>query len=72
MRGWRLILRPRQWTQPWRGGRVVDGSGLENRRRETFRGFESRPLRFDRVTETTDTDPRAPLQRGFSLVADLM
>ncbi len=31
---------------PWRGGRVVDGSGLENRRRETFRGFESRPLRF--------------------------
>ena len=29
----------------WRGGRVVDGSGLENRRSESFRGFESHPLR---------------------------
>ncbi len=25
----------------WRGGRVVDYSGLENRRTATFRGFES-------------------------------
>ena len=32
----------------WRGGRVVDGSGLENQRSESFRGFESRPLRFNR------------------------
>ena len=30
----------------WRGGRVVDGSGLENQRSESFRGFESRPLRL--------------------------
>jgi hypothetical protein len=28
-----------------RGGRVVDGSGLENRRPERVRGFESHPLR---------------------------
>ena len=32
--------------QPWRGGRVVDGSGLENRRAERHRGFESHPLRL--------------------------
>ena len=38
----------------WRGGRVVDGSGLENRRGESLRGFESRPLRFDRIRR----DPR--------------
>ncbi len=30
---------------PWRGDRVVDGTGLENRRGETHRGFESLPLR---------------------------
>ena len=29
----------------WRGGRVVDGSGLENQRCESIRGFESHPLR---------------------------
>ena len=29
----------------WRGGRVVDGSGLENRQSESSRGFESHPLR---------------------------
>ena len=29
----------------WRGGRVVDGSGLENRQAERPRGFESHPLR---------------------------
>lgn len=29
----------------WRGGRVVDGSGLENRQGESPRGFESHPLR---------------------------
>ena len=32
-------------ANPWRGGRVVDGSGLENRRAERHRGFESHPLR---------------------------
>lgn len=50
----------------WRGGRVVDGSGLENQRSESFRGFESRPLRvsllssaalgFQRI-ETTGIGP---------------
>ena len=29
----------------WRGGRVVDYSGLENRRTAMYRGFESLPLR---------------------------
>jgi hypothetical protein len=28
-----------------RGGRVVDGSGLENRQGASLRGFESHPLR---------------------------
>ena len=28
-----------------RGGRVIDCSGLENRRTERYRGFESLPLR---------------------------
>ena len=33
-------------TKPfWRGGRVVDCTGLENRRTERYRGFESLPLR---------------------------
>ena len=30
-----------------RGGRVVDGSGLENRQSASSRGFESHPLRRD-------------------------
>ena len=30
----------------WRGGRVVDCTGLENRRTERYRGFESLSLRF--------------------------
>ena len=29
----------------WKGGRVVDYSGLENRRTERYRGFESLPFR---------------------------
>ena len=33
-----------------RGGRVVDRAGLENRRRETVRGFESHPLRHPLIT----------------------
>ena len=28
-----------------RGGRVVEGNGLENRQRASVRGFESHPLR---------------------------
>ena len=31
----------------WRDGRVVDYNGLENRRTERYRGFESLSLRFD-------------------------
>ncbi len=31
---------------PGMGGRVVECSGLENRRRVTFRGFESHPIRY--------------------------
>ena len=28
------------------GGRVVEGTGLENRQAEMLRGFESHPIRF--------------------------
>ena len=28
------------------GGRVVEGTSLENWRRATYRGFESHPIRF--------------------------
>ena len=31
----------------WKGGRVVDYSGLENRRAERHRGFESLPFRSE-------------------------
>ena len=31
----------------WRGDRVVEGTGLENRRSESYRGFESHPLRHN-------------------------
>jgi hypothetical protein len=33
----------------WRGGRVVDGSGLENRQGASPRGFESHPLRHAQI-----------------------
>ncbi len=33
------------WEQIRRDGRVVDCNGLENRRTETYRGFESLSLR---------------------------
>ncbi len=36
----------------WRGDRVVDGNGLENRRGATHREFESRPLRQRKDTRT--------------------
>src|ERR1035437_8911598 len=39
----RVIVRPRPAHR--RGGRVVYSVGLENRSRETDRGFESHPLR---------------------------
>ena len=32
----------------WKGGRVVDYSGLENRRAERHRGFESLPFRREK------------------------
>jgi hypothetical protein len=55
-----------------RGGRVVDGSGLENRRGESLRGFESRPLRFNRRSKTTEIAPKARPQRFFPLAAHLV
>ena len=36
---------PKQTRRTWRGGRVVDCGGLENRWSERIRGFESLPLR---------------------------
>ena len=36
--------------KPWRGGRVVDCTGLENRRTERYRGFESLSLRRNKPT----------------------
>ena len=37
--------------KPWRGGRVVDCTGLENRRTERYRGFESLSLRRKRFNK---------------------
>ena len=39
-----------------RGGRVVDGSGLENQRRESVRGFESHPLRSSENEKKAKSD----------------
>lgn len=39
----------------WRDGRVVDYNGLENRRTERYRGFESLSLRF-RYSEQTNRE----------------
>ena len=38
-------------NSPWRDGRVVDYSGLENRRTERYRGFESLSLRREHIKE---------------------
>ena len=38
-------------NKPWRGGRVVDCTGLENRRTERYRGFESLSLRKKRFNK---------------------
>ena len=37
-----------QVPQLRRGGRAVEGTGLENQRSESYRGFESHPLRQPR------------------------
>ena len=44
----------------WRDVRVVEGTGLENRRCESIRGFESHSLRqiFLRIEFNTLTEPR--------------
>ena len=49
----------------WRDGRVVDYSGLENRRTERYRGFESLSLRF-RYSEQTN---REILTKNVSIIA---
>ena len=58
----KILRRPPSWDYGggggiaapilWRGGRVVDGSGLENQRSESFRGFESRPLRSNNIARS--------------------
>ncbi len=35
----------------WRDGRVIDCSGLENRRTARYRGFESLSLRFEQLRD---------------------
>ena len=39
------LLKRNTYAKHWKGGRVVDYSGLENRRAERHRGFESLPFR---------------------------
>ena len=39
----------------WKGGRVVDCNGFENRRSESYRGFESLPFRLALLVELVDT-----------------
>ena len=43
-----------------RGGRVVDGSGLENRRGESLRGFESHPLRSISISRRSPSKAHLP------------
>ena len=40
------LFRLQNGNHHWRDGRVVDYNGLENRRTERYRGFESLSLRF--------------------------
>ena len=40
----------------WRGGRVVDCTGLENRRTERYRGFESLSLRRKRFNKLKNNE----------------
>ena len=46
-----------------RGGRVIDCSGLENRRTERYRGFESLPLRNLKRKLLDDSNLRFFLQK---------
>ena len=55
------------WLLPWRGGRVVDGSGLENRRAERHRGFESHLLRFPPMQDGQHLERRGQFQRREEL-----
>ena len=41
------LLKRNTYNKHWKGGRVVDYSGLENRRAERHRGFESLPFRSE-------------------------
>ena len=45
------LLKRNTYAKHWKGGRVVDYSGLENRRAERHRGFESLPFRRERATK---------------------
>ena len=49
----------------WRDVRAVEGTGLENRRRESVRGFESHSLRhnFIKICGSTQEAEGAPLLR---------
>ncbi len=46
------LLSKRPIVKHWKGGRVVDYSGLENRRAERHRGFESLPFRKETSSES--------------------
>ncbi len=39
------MISPTGGNELWRGGRVVECTGLENQRAARYRGFESLPLR---------------------------
>ena len=43
-----MSLRSRNAHLVWRGGRAVDRAGLENRKAERPREFESHPLRVSK------------------------
>ena len=49
------LFRLQNGNHHWRDGRVVDYNGLENRRAERHRGFESLSLRF-RYSEHTNRE----------------
>ena len=56
----------------WRGGRVAEGNGLLNRRtgKNSYRGFESRPLRY--VVFPLVKDGAKPRQEYYNLSAKLL
>ena len=59
------LFRLQNGNHHWRDGRVVDYNGLENRRAERYRGFESLSLRF-RYSEQTN---REILTKNVSIIA---